>query len=259
MKLDKKRTAIRISLLVQFALVFIFSCTDDDVMQTSIPYETCNVTIPNCDPLNFAADESSVQEITASPCHEDGGMYDLVADSKKYLWFTCSNISALTFESTSGEEIDLSVEKRVHKKENVLRFNNPTDDCPDSVFESIDEIMEVELLNEEVNIRYRLTLSPGGFNLSVFDGLVVDRTTFDDEREFWSNRNLLIYLNSRDGNEIFGNYSFSTKHNIMGQEYRNVYFNDNAEREIYYNKECGLIAFRGENGVLWKFKDIVLK
>lgn len=39
-----------------------------------------------------------------------------------------------------------------------------------------------------------------------------------------------------------------------------IYYNDGTfdhPMEIYFNKPCGIIAFRDDSGVLWKFRGVL--
>lgn len=250
---------IEITMRAHFIILFLIfsSCNDDDVM--IIPdYETCNITIPNCNPSEFSPDESSVTPIEVSQCHIDEGVNNLAVIPKRYLWFYCLDVDALVYEDSLGNELELQVLKRQHVMENVLWFESAIPACDIITYESVDENMELELLNEEVNIRFRLVLQPSRWD--DYDVLEVNRTTFDDDREYWSNRALLMFLNHFSSEDIvIANYSSASSLSIKGQDYNDVHFNEDRSQEVYYNKSCGLIAFRDDSGVFWKFKDVILK
>lgn len=229
-----------------------YSCNDPEPIPN---YLTCNFIVPECDPNLFSPNSDSIIEIKKDSCVIDLGRRTLLGDSKKYFWPFCPSVHKLIYKDSSGNIITFSIINKSHKLINNYAYSNGNSKCKDVIYASIDEKMEIILANKEIDLKFKLILEPGGAEPDLFDGLEVNKTTFDDNRQFWSNQVLFLYLNNRNTSNSIVRYRFSSTLILQNETFKNVHWNDgryNVPMEIYYNQECGLIAFRDAKNVLWK-------
>jgi len=241
-------------------LIIICSCGKEEEIITEIEeelaYTTCGLSILNCEPENFIPDTTNVKKIDVSECHVDGGANDLNPDSRKYLWFYCSEVSELIYEDSIGNEISLKIQNRKHFKRNST-FVTSTNQCSTHYTESVNEVMEIELSNMEIDIKLKLELEQGQRGDNTFDGLRIRKANFTDVNS--SGRQVLfMFLNNQNSRvSHVVSYIWSLNLTIQNQIYNDVHYSDGrfqTPMEIYYNQECGLIAFVDDNNVFWKFK-----
>ena len=240
--------------LFQFLIiVFFINCTPMD--ETVPDFYTCGFRVKECDPTSFTPDTLGLVPIMESNCVENLGAINLLEDSKKYLWFHCPSVNALIYEDSLGNQIFLDIISKIHKRKNTYRYSYSKPGCAEFIYASMDEEMEITLANQPSNIKFKLVLAPGGTAPKNYDGLAVNKTTFDDERPFWTNEVLFMYLNNRDPNSTIVRFRYNKYLDIQGTLYKNVYWNNgrhNVPMEIYYNQDCGIIAFRDDQGTLWR-------
>ena len=248
---------IRFEILYVIGLLIFFSCSKKEEL---IPFEdnlymSCGMEITNCDPLSFIPDSSNVSEILDGECFKDLGMINLVPDSKKFVWFLCPDVNNIIYEDSLGTRIELMVVNKRHTLENAKRFSYSVLNCQEFKYEYIHESIEIILKNEELDIQLKIELTPNGVTQDLYDGLEISKTNYFDSRLFWYNTVLFAYLNVRRTNLRIVRYIYSSELEIQGTIFYDVHWNDgrfNVPMEIYYNRECGLIAFRDDFGRLWK-------
>ncbi len=238
------------SLIYSSFIILFFSCGEAELEPILVMgYETCNVSVPDCNPADFTPSTFDIQSINASECHIDIGEIDLLEKSKEFLWFTCDAVNELIYTNELGNETVFEVRNLVHKQQNRERFD-PTTDCSTGMtYESIDEFMELDLVNEQFDIHFKVSLAPSARLERTSDFLEVRRKV----NELQYDRMILIVINE-DSNLTTVHYNFYGSKTILGETYNDVYFTTQPDDEIFYNQSCGLIAFKDDDNILWRFK-----
>ncbi|MBL0238092.1 MAG: hypothetical protein IPQ02_16225 [Saprospiraceae bacterium] len=177
----KKGIYPTIQLFCYFFLILGCSPNDDKGPY----YDTCGFLVPECDPVSFLPDVNGVLPITETTCLKDIGTMNLLGDSKKYLWFNCASVKSLLYEDSLGNRINLKIISKIHKLTNTYAYSFSEPGCSEFIYASVDEVMEVTLVNQQINIKFKLELAPWGTSPENYDGLEVSKTTFDDQRPFF--------------------------------------------------------------------------